>query len=103
MLHEEVDAVFLQGDGEGLVGGDGGDDLDVFDVELVAGRGAGVGSDLAGDGEGGFELKLLEGVEDLFGDSGLGDDALDGAGAVTEGGEEQLARGADVSRAIRAG
>ena len=32
----------------------------------------------------------------MLGDGGLGDDALDGAGAVAEGGEEELARGADV-------
>jgi hypothetical protein len=96
MLHEEVDAVLLEGDGEGVVGGDGGDDLDVLDVELVAGGGAGVGADFAGDGEGGFELKILEGVEDVLGDGGFGNDALDGAGAVAEGGEEELARGSDV-------
>ena len=56
VLHEEVDAVLFEGDGEGVFGGDGGDDVDVLDVELVAGGGARVGADLAGDGEGGLEV-----------------------------------------------
>ncbi len=82
--------------GKGSFGGDGGDDVDVLDVELVAGGGAQIGADLAGDGEGGLKLEVLEGLEDLLGHGGLGDDALDGAGAVAEGGEQKLARGADV-------
>ena len=69
---------------------------DVVDVELEAGGGAGVGADVAGDDEGGFEGEGLEGLEDVLGDGGFGDDALDGAGAVAEDGEEQLARGAEV-------
>ena len=32
----------------------------------------------------------------MLGDGGFGDDALDGAGAVAEGGEEELAGGAEV-------
>ena len=96
MLHEEVDAGLFELDGKGCVCGDFLDDGDAFDVELVAGGGAGVGADLAGDGEGGFEGELFEGVEDFFGDRGFGDDALDGAGAVAEDGEEKLARRAEV-------
>ncbi len=57
---------------------------------------AGVGADFAGDGEAGFEGEVLQGLEDFFGDGGFGDDALDGAGAVAEDGEEKLARGAEV-------
>ncbi len=68
----------------------------LFDVELVAAGGAGVGADLAGDGEGGFEGEIFQGLEDGFGDGGLGDDALDGSGAVAEDGEEELAGGAEV-------
>ena len=41
-------------------------------------------------------MRDLEGLEDVLGDGGLGDDALDGAGAVAEGGEQELARGSDV-------
>ena len=66
------------------------------DVELEAGGGAAVGADLAGDDEAGLQREALEGLEDFFGDGGFGDDALDGAGAVAEGGEEQLAGGAQV-------
>ncbi len=49
VLHEEVDAVLLEGDGVGVGLGDALDDLDVFDVELEAAGGALVGADLAGD------------------------------------------------------
>ncbi len=82
--------------GNGVVVGDSLEDLDVFDVELEAGGGAAVGADFAGDDEAGFEGEVFEGVEDFFGDGGFGDDALDGAGAVAEDGEEELARGAEV-------
>ena len=96
VLHEEVDAVLFEGDGEGGFVGDALEDFDVFYVELVAAGGAAVGADFAGDGEAGFEGEVFEGLEDCFGDGGLGDDALDGAGAVAEDGEEELARGAEV-------
>ena len=49
MLHEEVDAVFLEGDGVGVGLGDALDDFEVFDIELEAGGRALVGADLAGD------------------------------------------------------
>ncbi len=45
MLHEEVDAVFLAGDGVGGVVGDALGDVDGKDVELDAGGSAGVGAD----------------------------------------------------------
>ena len=96
MLHEEVDAGFLELDGEGGFVGDALGDGDVVDVELEAGGGAGVGADAAGDDEGGLEGEGLEGLEYALGDGGFGDDALDGSGAVAEGGEEQLAGGAEV-------
>ena len=41
-------------------------------------------------------MRFFEGFEDFFGDGGFGDDALDGAGAVAEDGEEELAGGAEV-------
>jgi hypothetical protein len=96
VLHEEVDTGLFELDGEGCFYGDFLDDGDAFDVELVAGGGAAVGADLAGDGEGGLEGEVLEGFEDFFGDGGFGDDALDGAGAVAEDGKQELARGAEV-------
>ena len=96
VLHEEVDAVLFEGDGEGGFFGDALEDFDVFDVELVAAGGAGVGADFAGDDDGGLEGEGFEGVEDFFGDGGFGDDALDGAGAVAEDGEEEFAGGAEV-------
>jgi len=96
MLHEEVGAVLFGRDGVGRVDGDEVDDLEVGDVELEAGRGAGVGADLAGDDDRGLLREGLDALEDFFGDGGLGDDALDGSSAVAEGGEEELAGGADV-------
>jgi hypothetical protein len=91
MLHEEVDAVLFGRDGEGCGLGDEVDDLDVRHVELEAGGGAGVGADSASDDDGGLLGEGLDAVEDLGWDGGTGDDALDGAGAVAEDGEEELA------------
>ena len=96
VLHEEVDAGFFELDGVGGFVGDALGDGDVVDVELEAGGGAGVGADAAGDDEGGFEGEGLEGLEYVLGDGGFGDDALDGAGAVAEDGEEELAGGAEI-------
>ena len=59
VLHEEVDAVLFERDGEGGLVGDALEDFDVFDVELEAGGGAGVGADFAGDDEGGLEGEVL--------------------------------------------
>ena len=96
MLHEEVDAVLFERDGEGSLVGNALDDFDVFDIDLVTGGGAAVGTDLASDDDARFEGEIFECLEDLFGNGGLGDDALDGSGAVAEDGEEQLAGGAQV-------
>ncbi len=96
MLHEEVDAVFLQRDGVGGGLVDALEDFERFDVELEAGGGAVVAADLAGDFEGGFEGEVFEGFEELFGDGGLGHDALDGAGAVAEDRKEELTGGAEI-------
>jgi hypothetical protein len=54
MLHEEVDAVLLGGDGVGVGFGDALDDLEAFNVELVASRRALVGADFAGVDDAGF-------------------------------------------------
>ena len=70
-------------------------DVDALDLELEEWGPSG-GADLAGDDEGRFEGEVLEGLEDLFGDGGLGDDALDGACAVAEGGKQELAGAAEV-------
>ena len=82
--------------GKGVSIGDEVDDFDVLDVEFEAGGRARVGADAAGDDDRGLLGEGLDAVEDLGRDGGLGHDALDGAGAVAEGGEEQLAGGADV-------
>ena len=50
MLHEEIDAVLFQGDGEWGFFGDALQDFDVFYVELVAGGCPRVGADFAGYG-----------------------------------------------------
>ena len=49
VLHEEVDAVLLGGDGVRVGLGNALDDLNVFDVELEAAGCALVGADFAGD------------------------------------------------------
>ena len=67
MLHQEVDAVLLERDGEGRLVGDALHDLDVVDVELEAGGRARVGADLAGDDDAGLQREVLERLEDLFG------------------------------------
>ena len=96
MLHEEVDAVLLESDGVGVGLGDALDDLEVFNVELVAAGGALVGADFAGDDDAGFLGEAFEGLEDLGGDALDVGHALDGAGAVAKDGEEQLAALAEV-------
>ena len=96
VLHEEVDAVLFERDGVRRFFGDALGDGDVLDVELEARGCAGVFADGAGDDERRLEGQGLEGVEDLLGDGGFGDDALDGAGAVAEDGEQQLAGAAQV-------
>ncbi len=91
VLHEEVDAVLLGGDGVGVGLGDALDDFDVFDVELEAAGGALVGADFAGDDEAGFLGQAFEGGEDFRGDGFDVGYALDRAGAVAEDGEDELA------------
>ena len=72
MLHEEVDAVLFEGDGEGGFVGDALDDFDVLYVELEAGGGAGVGADFAGDDEAGLQGEVLQRLEDDSGTAALG-------------------------------
>ena len=96
MLHEEVDAVLFEGDGEGGFVGDSLQNFDVFDVEFEAGRGAGVGADFSGDDDAGLQGEVLQRLEDDLGNGGLGDNALDGSGTVAEDGEEELAGGAEI-------
>ena len=50
VLHQEVDAVFFEGDGEGGVVGDALVEGDGFDVQFVPAGGTFVGTDFAGDG-----------------------------------------------------
>ena len=65
MLHEEVDAVLLEGDGVGVGLGNALDDFEVFDVELEAAGGALVGADLAGDDDARLLGEAFERFEDL--------------------------------------
>ncbi len=67
MLHEEVDAVLLEGDGVGVGLGDALDDFDVFHVELKAAGSALVGADLAGDDDRRLLGKAFERIEDCSG------------------------------------
>ncbi len=83
--------MFLVRDGEGVGGGDEVDDLDVGDIQLEAGGGAGVGADATGDDDGRLLGEALDALEDIFGNGGPRHDALNGPGAVAEDGEEQLA------------
>jgi len=96
MLHEEVNAVLLEGDGVGVGLGDAMDDLQLFNVELEAALGALVGADLAGDDDGGFLGEAFERFEN-FGrhafDVGY---ALHGSGAVAKDGEEELTAFAEI-------
>ena len=91
MLHEEVDAMLLEGDGVGVGLGNALDDLDVFDVEFEAAGGALVGADLAGDDDAGLLRQALERFEDRGRDALDVGHALYGAGAVAKDGKEQLA------------
>jgi hypothetical protein len=47
VLHEEVDAMLLEGDGVGIGLGDALDDLEIEDIELISARRPLVGTDFA--------------------------------------------------------
>ena len=96
VLHEEVGAVLLERDGEGRVLGHALDDFDAFHVKFIAPGGALVGADLAGDDDAGLLRESLDGVENFGREGGLGDDSLNGSGAVAKYGEEQFAALAQV-------
>jgi hypothetical protein len=96
VFHEEVDAVLFEGDGVGSGLGDALDDLDVFDVELEAAGGALVGTDFAGDDDGGFLGEAFEGFKHVSGHAFDVGYALDGSGAVAEDWKEELAAFAEV-------
>jgi hypothetical protein len=96
VLHEEIDAMLLEGDGVGVGLGDALNDLKVFDIELEAAGSALVGADLAGDDDAGLLSEAFEGLEDRGRDAFDVGDALDGSGAVTKDGKEQLAALAEV-------
>ena len=91
MLHEEVDAVFLERDGEGCRVVDALQNFEGLDVDLEAGGCAGVGANFAGDDDAGFLCEAFECFEDFRGDAFYVGNALDGAGAVAKDGEEELA------------
>ena len=96
MLHEEVDAVLLEGDGVGVGLGNALDDLNVFDIELEAAGGALVGADLAGDDDGRLLREAFERLEDCGRNALDVGDALHGSGAVAKDGKQQLAALAEV-------
>jgi hypothetical protein len=96
MLHEEVDAVLLEGDGVGVGLGDALNDLEAFDVELIAAGRTLVGTDFAGDDDAGLLGEAFEGFEDFGGDALHVGYALDGSGAVAKDGEEELAALAEI-------
>ena len=96
VLHEEVDAVLLEGDGVGVGLGDALDDLDIFDVELEAAGGTLVGANLAGDDDGRLLREAFERFENFGRDALDVGHALDGSGAVAKDGEEKLAALAEV-------
>src|SRR5579862_3192092 len=93
VIEQEGDAVFLRSDRIrlGQVYG-----LQVLDAELVAQRGARVGTHHAGDDEGGFLRQMVRQRELLRRYVVLEHHALQHAGAIAELQEVQLAAGAPV-------
>ena len=96
VLHEEVDAVLLEGDGVGIGFGDALDDLNVFDIELEAAGGTLVGAHLAGDDDRGFLSETLECLKDGGRNALDVGYALDGSGAIAKDGKQELAAFAEV-------
>ncbi len=96
VLHEEVDAMLLERDGIGIGLGHALDDLDVFNIELKAARGALVGADLAGDDDRRLLREAFEGLEDCRRHALDVRDALHGSRAVAKDGKQQLAALAEV-------
>ena len=89
-------AVFLGRDGEGRRLGDEVDDFDSLRRRARSRGRARVGADTASDDDRRLLGEGFDAVEDLGRHGSFGHDALNGAGAVAEGGEEQLAGRADV-------
>jgi hypothetical protein len=96
VLHEEIDAMLLEGDGVGVGLGDALDDLEVFDIEFEAAGSALVGADFAGDDDARLLCEAFEGLEDFGRDALDMGNALDGSGAIAKDGKEQLATLAEV-------
>jgi hypothetical protein len=96
VLHEEVDAMLLEGDGVGIGLGDALDDLEIEDIELISARRPLVGTDFAGDDDARLLGEAFQGIEDGGRNALYVGDALDGAGAVAKDGEEELAALAEV-------
>jgi hypothetical protein len=96
MLHEEVDAVLLEGDGIGIGLGHALDDLELFNVELETALGALVGADLAFDDDGGFLGEAFEGFKHFRGNTFDMGHALHGSGSVAKYGEQELAAFSEV-------
>jgi hypothetical protein len=89
MIEQEIDAVFLELDGEGRALGNFLDDLDSADADFVAAGSALFSADFAGDDDARLlreALKRFKSFRTLFERA----DALDDAGAIAKDGEEQL-------------
>jgi hypothetical protein len=96
VLHEEVDAVLLEGDGVGVGLGNALNDLNIFYVELEAARGTLVCAHFAGDDDGRLLGEAFEGFKDSGRDALDVGYALNGSGAVAKDGEEKFAALAEV-------
>src|SRR5215469_7278280 len=91
VLHQEVDAMLFERNRIGLVIRYTLNDLDAFDLHLVAAGSTLVGANLSADDHAGFLGQALNRLPDLRRDLGPHDHALNQAGSVTEDGEQQLA------------
>ena len=77
VVHQEIDAVFLGGDGIGIALGDALDDLDVGNIEFVSAGGALIGANFAFHDDARFLSQAFDGVEGFGGHGVFGNDALD--------------------------
>src|SRR5260370_13172182 len=91
LIEQDIDAVFLELNGEGRALGNSLDDLNLANTDFVAARSALFRADFAGDNDAGFLRQTLQRFE-RFGVFLQRADALNDAAAVAENREEQLAR-----------
>src|SRR5579884_1597975 len=96
VLHEEIDAVLLERNGERIVFRYSLHHFHVCNIEFISAGRAFIGANFSGDDYGGFQCKLLHRFEHLRRNGSFWHNALDQTRSVAKNGEEELSAFAQV-------